>query len=103
MKNVKIGNTVYNGIKKLRVKQADDTFATFTDDDEIVSSEKLGQICSGTVTTLTQQDLAGCTGIKDYLFQFANNLSSIDLPNTVTSIGNNAFAIYSKQKLNCFI
>lgn len=91
MKNVKIGNTVYNGIKKLRVKQADDTFATFTDDDEIASSEKLAQVCSGTVTTLTQQDLAGCTSIKDYLFQFAN-LSSIDLPNTVTSIGNNAFA-----------
>ena len=52
---------------------------------------KLAKVADGTVTEITASDLEGATKIRDYVFQYCSNLTSIDIPNSVTSIGKYAF------------
>lgn len=48
---------------------------------------KLQQIVDRTVTEITAEDLAGCTEIGNYLFYGCTRLTSIMIPDSVTSIG----------------
>lgn len=51
---------------------------------------KLPQFIDGSLTTITAEDLAGATEVKNYAFYYSN-ITSITLPDSVTSIGNYAF------------
>ena len=53
---------------------------------------RLPQLVDGTITTITAEDLAGTTKIREYAFWFCSSLTSITIPNSVTSIGVNAFS-----------
>lgn len=44
------------------------------------------------ITTITAEDLAGVTSIGASTFNLCNSLTSITIPDSVTSIGNGAFA-----------
>lgn len=55
------------------------------------SASKLPQVVDGTVTELTEEDLAGATSIRNYMFKGANTLMNIIIPNSVTSINLEAF------------
>ena len=52
---------------------------------------KLAALVDGTLTEITAEDLAGATKIKPYVFEGCTSLTSITIPNSVTSIGSNAF------------
>ena len=56
------------------------------------SGNKLPQVVDGTVTTITAEDLAGATTIRDSFFQNLQNLISVQIPNSVTVIGESAFS-----------
>lgn len=56
---------------------------------------KLGQI-----TSLTKDDLKGITEIEPYMFYWDWKLESIAIPNTVTEIGNYAFALTNIKSLD---
>ena len=47
------------------------------------------QIIEGTITEIAQDDIIGVTKLKDYIFD-GNGLKTIDIPDTVTSIGASA-------------
>ena len=49
-------------------------------------------LMEGTVTEVTAEDLEGITKIRPYAFYLCANLISVDIPNTVKSIGGYAFA-----------
>ena len=49
-------------------------------------------LMEGTVTEVTAEDLKGVTKIRPYAFYLCANLISVDIPNTVKSIGGYAFA-----------
>lgn len=51
---------------------------------------KLPQLVDGSLTTITAEDLAGATEVRDYVFDHSN-ITNITLPNSVTSIGTAAF------------
>ena len=67
----------------------------------IVSNADLGTVSAfdglvkalveGTVTTVTADDLDGATSIGSYAFAFCNSLTSVTIPDSVTSIGYQAF------------
>ena len=52
---------------------------------------KLASLVDGTLTEITVEDLAGATKIIRYAFQNYTPLTSITIPNSVTSIGESAF------------
>lgn len=51
---------------------------------------KLPQFIDGTLTTITADDLAGITEVRDYAF-YHSEITNITLPDTATEIGLNAF------------
>ena len=53
---------------------------------------KLPSVIDGSVTTLTAEDLGNITLISSYAFSSRNNLESVEIPNTVTYIGDQAFS-----------
>lgn len=55
------------------------------------SSNKLAKVVDGTITELTAEDLAGATQIRPYGFRECRSLTSVTIPNSITSIGNSAF------------
>ena len=55
------------------------------------SSDKLAKVVDGTITELTAEDLAGATQIRSYGLRSCSSLTSVTIPNSVTSIGNYAF------------
>lgn len=55
-------------------------------------TSKLPQVIDKTVTELTAEDLQGATKIGDYAFKECTSLKSIEIPASVTSIGDYAFA-----------
>lgn len=64
-----------------------------------VSGEnKLSQIVEGTITEITAADLEGATKIRDYAFYKAP-ITTIQLPNTITTIDAYAFACSSIERL----
>lgn len=48
-------------------------------------------IVEGTATNITLSDLAGATKLKTYLFYADQNIKSVVIPNTVTSLGSHLF------------
>ena len=57
----------------------------------IGSENKVAQIVSKIATEITAKDLAGATIISDYAFYYYSGLTSIEIPEGVTSIGRSAF------------
>lgn len=55
------------------------------------SSDKLAKVVDGTITRLTEKDLAGATQIRSYSFRECSSLTHIAIPDGVTSIGTYAF------------
>lgn len=53
---------------------------------------KLPQLVDGSLTTITAEDLAGVTKIRDYAFWNCFSLTSITLPDSIISIGSGAFS-----------
>lgn len=51
----------------------------------------LAAFVDGTLTEITAEDLAGATKFRDYAFYYCRSLTSINIPNSVTSIGSSAF------------
>ena len=51
---------------------------------------KLAQLVEGTLTTVTADDLAGVTEVRQYAFYYSD-LTNITLPDNLTKIGSNAF------------
>lgn len=56
----------------------------------IVEVNLLNDFLRGTKTNITENDLKGITHIPDYAF-YLTNITSVNLPDTVTYIGRNAF------------
>lgn len=54
---------------------------------------KLPSVIDGTVTELTAEDLAGCTKIRDNAFNSMSSLASVELPESVLTIGKQSFYI----------
>lgn len=52
---------------------------------------KLSELLSGSITKITANDLKGCTKLKAACFANSLNLTSVELPDTVKSIGALAF------------
>lgn len=58
---------------------------------------KLSQFIDGSLTTITAEDLAGATKVRDYAF-YRNSIENITLPDGVINIGSYAFReSYIKQ------
>lgn len=55
------------------------------------AENKLAQVADKSVTEITADDLEGATSIRDHLFSRCMSLSNVNLPDTVTSIGDYAF------------
>lgn len=55
------------------------------------SASKLPQMVDGSITTITEDDLAGATSIRNYAFYYCESLTSMQIPASVTSIGDNSF------------
>ena len=55
------------------------------------TENKFTELVDGSITTITAEDLAGTTSIRNYAFYQLNNLINITIPNSVTSIGNSSF------------
>lgn len=52
-----------------------------------LGANKLASYFNGTITEVTEEDLKGATKIGEYVFHNNLSLKSIEIPNTVTSIG----------------
>jgi hypothetical protein len=57
-----------------------------------IDNNKIGQIVDGSINELTAGDLKGATIIRDFVFYYCRSLTSVTIPNSVTSIGNSAFS-----------
>ena len=62
---------------------------------------KLPQLVDGSITTVTANDLAGITKIRDHAFYSCSSLTQITIPDSVTKIESNAF--YSCLSLTSII
>ena len=60
------------------------------------SNNKLAQYADGTLTEVTAEDLKGASNISPYAFAFCSSLTSVTIPDSVTSIGSGAFYICSE-------
>lgn len=60
----------------------------------VVSEEEnlLVDFLSNSVTNLTKEDLQGATGIRNYAFYTDQNIVSVEMPDTVTTIGQRGFS-----------
>ena len=56
------------------------------------SEKKLRAVCSGTIERLTAEDLKGITKIKNHLFFNNTVIRYLELPDSVTELGDNCFS-----------
>lgn len=83
--DILLGKTAYaNGSK---ITGTIETYAG--DGSETVN--KLAALVDGTLTEITAEDLAGVTKIRDHAFDYYSIITSIDIPDSVMSIGTYAF------------
>lgn len=66
----------------------------------VVGESKLTQLIEGTLTEITAEDLEGITKIRAFAFYAMGNLEAVELPNTITTVGSNAFAGISGSTRN---
>lgn len=66
------------------------TIANVTGTYEGSSSAGIAALCDGSITTITEEDLAGVTKLRNYGIGWTK-LSSITIPDTVVSIGESCF------------
>ena len=59
---------------------------------KIASNHKISKMISGVNFELTADDFEKCQNIRQYAFYMCNNLNSVELPNTLTTIGDYAFS-----------
>ena len=59
---------------------------------------KLAQLANGTILEITSNDLDGAETITQYAFRNCYSVTSIEVPDSVKSIGNHAFSSCSKAK-----
>ena len=64
----------------------------------VINKSKLAQLADGTLTELTIADLDGIKTIVSYSFRNCYSLTSIEIPDSVTSIGDSAIFGCSKLK-----
>lgn len=83
MKNIVINNKTYSGIDTISVKTTGGGTAKFEDEDILKS------VVDGSVTSIKIPD--NTTKIKDYLFYEDTNLTNVEFPQGLESIGNYAF------------
>lgn len=57
---------------------------------EVPAPSKFTQFMNGTLTTVTEEDLAGATILRDYMFYQQKKLVKVEIPNSVKIIGQNA-------------
>ena len=57
---------------------------------------RVAQIANGSITEITLSDLNGIEVIVSYAFSYCNNVKTVTIPNSVTSIGNGAFYACSR-------
>lgn len=57
----------------------------------VLEGNKLPDVLNKTVTSLTAGDFIGVTQIPNYVFQNCTSLASVELPDTITSIGERSF------------
>lgn len=58
----------------------------------VITKLKLPQVADGTITEITEEDLDGVTKIRDNAFSDCSLLTSVTVPESVISIGEDAFA-----------
>ena len=73
-------------------------YYTKIDELNVSKENKLAKLVSGKEVALTASDLGDITAIGDYAF-YKSKLSSISMPNSITSIGYQAF--YNVVSLMC--
>lgn len=97
-KNIKIGNQTFNGVKYISCACADEEGVQrkFIDVDEV--ENKLGVYASGDITSITEDDLAGVTKLKNYAFYQCSKLINVILPDSLTEIGEYVFRYCSNIK-----
>ena len=67
----------------------------------VVSENKISAFINATIQEITEDDLSGVTSIAGYLFSDCSSLTSITIPDSVTSIGN--YALYTRQRSHIYL
>ena len=93
---VSINNHVYTYRAGSTVEVPDEVAAAIEDALELVPKPKrnpsqIAQIANGTITEITASDLEGIGTIAYYAFYSCPSLARIEIPDSVTSIGEGAF------------
>ena len=88
-------NITANGTTNV-LPDANKTLSKVTVNVNVAPAEnKFAQLVGNTITTITADDLAGCTAIKNYAFYECAALVNVTLPSTLVTIGTYVFAYCS--------
>lgn len=80
----------YNGTHVISTLTDYDGFSQYSVTTQVTN--KFPNCISGESFSLSKNDLYGATKIAEYAFYYCTGLTSISIPDTVTSIGNSAFS-----------
>lgn len=88
-----IGNAIRSktgGTDKLTLDQMPNAIRSISGSGS--SENRLAALCDNTLTAVTAEDFGAATRIKENTFFDNTNLTSVEIPNTITSIGKAAFS-----------